>query len=402
MRKALQFGLLTIVFAVLGCRSKPVAGTTPSTDAGVSNTKVSGEITISAEEQAAQHIAVGLVEESAEPRTLDVPGRIALPDSSEWRVGVLITGRIAVVSAGLGDYVHKGQVLAKMHSHDVHEARADYQIALSNRLKVEAAQALAQKESDRTQRLYSLKAASVEQVELAHQDLENARAEARNVEITVQRERTHLQDTLGIPADISANAKGEDNDLIPIVAPADGFVLQKKVTVGSTIDPGTDAFMLGNLQHLWMLASVGEKDLPLLRLGEPAIITVPGTGDALHGTLTNLGQQFDSTTRKMEIRITLPNLSNRLKPEMLVEASLPVGTNQQVLRVPQQAIQQINGQDAVFVRLADDRFLVRFVRVGPISGSKVQILEGLAAGEKVVTQGSFIVKSELLRATIGD
>lgn len=356
---------------------------------------------ISAQEQSAQHIQVSTVELGSEPRTLSLPGRITLPDNAKWRVGVLTTGRIAAISANLGDYVHKGQILARMHSHDVHEARADYQIALSNRLKMNAARDLAQREYDRTKRLYALKASSVEQVEMAHQELLNAEAEARNVEISVQRERTHLEDTLGIPADIPANSSGEESELIPIVAPADGYVLQKNVTVGSTIDPTVDAFMIGNLSRLWMLASVGEKDLPLLQLGERAEVTIPGSPEAIAGTLTNLGQQFDPTKRKMEVRIEVPNRVNRLRPEMLAEATLPLGRSESALRIPQQAIQQVSCQDAVFVRTADDRFLVRFVRTGPISGSMVEILEGLREGEHVVTQGSFIVKSELLRSTIG-
>lgn len=402
MKRSFQYLLLLTVVALMGCKGKASSATDTSVAEGKPSEKTPGEVAVSKEEQAAQHIEVGWVEVGSEPRMLTVPGRIALPDNAMWRVGVLTTGRIAEVFANLGDFVHKGQVLAKMHSHDVHEARADYQTALSNRLKVEAAKALAQKEFDRTQRLYTLKAASVEQVEMAHQELVNAEAEARNVEISVQRERTHLEDSLGIPADIPPNSSGEENDLIPIVAPADGFVLQKNVTVGSTIDPATDAFMLGNLGRLWMLASVGEKDLPLLRLGESAEITVPGSTDSIRGTLTNLGQQFDATTRKMEVRIELPNSGSQLKPEMLAEAKLPLGRSETSLRIPQQSIQQVSGQDAVFVRVADNRFLVRFVRTGPIAGSKIEILEGLTSGEQVVTQGSFIVKSELLRSTIGD
>jgi cobalt-zinc-cadmium efflux system membrane fusion protein len=402
MKRSLSSVFLLLVIGLMGCKNKPAALMDASSEGTKSGEKISGEVVVSGQEQAAQHIEVGTVEVASEPRTLSVPGRIALPDNAMWRVGVLTTGRIAVVSANLGDYVHKGQVLAKMHSHDVHEARADYQVALSNRLRMNAARDLAQREYDRSKRLYALKAASVEQVEMAHQDLLNAEAEARNVEIAVQRERTHLEDTLGIPADIPSNATGEENDLIPIVAPADGYVLQKSVTVGSTIDPNTDAFTIGNLGRLWMLASVGEKDLTLLRVGERATVTIPGSATAIPGTLTNLGQQFDPTTRKIEIRIEVPNEGNHLRPEMLAEASLPVGRSETALRVPQQAIQQVSGQDAVFLRVAEDRFLVRFVKTGHISGSMVEILEGLSADEQVVTQGSFIIKSELLRSTIGD
>jgi len=72
------------------------------------------------------------------PAVLSLPGHIALPDNATWRVGVLTDGRVEKVYANLGDYVHKGQILARMHSHDVHDARAAYQTALADRAKLEA------------------------------------------------------------------------------------------------------------------------------------------------------------------------------------------------------------------------------------------------------------------------
>jgi cobalt-zinc-cadmium efflux system membrane fusion protein len=92
---------------------------------------------------------------------LQSPGKIVLPDNESWHVGVLTTGRIERVYANLGDYVHKGEVLARMHSHDVHEAQAAYAMAVAEKSRLQSAESLAQVNFDRMQRLYALRAASV-------------------------------------------------------------------------------------------------------------------------------------------------------------------------------------------------------------------------------------------------
>jgi cobalt-zinc-cadmium efflux system membrane fusion protein len=90
----------------------------------------------------------------------------------------------------------------------------------------------------------------------------------------------------------------------------------------------------------------------------------------------------------------------KLKPEMLANAEIPVGKNKPTLLVPSDAIQQIDGQDAIFVRTAPDRFSIRPVRVGETSEGRTPVLEGLKAGDQIVIQGSFILKSQLLKSSI--
>ena len=399
--------LVTILFLISlelcwsGCSSKAVpVATDVKSNASQSTSR---EAVISSAEQTAQGIEVEVVKINDLPGLVSVPGHIALPDNAVWRVGVLTDGRIETVNANLGDYVHKGEILARMHSHDVHDARAAYQLAVSEQARLKAAAALAQKEYERAQRLYALKAASVEQTEIAKQEVINAQTAVQNAEFTVIRERTHLEETLGIPADVPANSHTEENDLIPIVAPASGYILQKNVTPGATILPSTDAFVIADLHRLWMLASVDENKLAQLQLGQPATVTLPDLpGQSFAGRVTNLGQEFEPTTRRMQIRIELDNKDNRLRPEMLAKADLPVGESRSALLIPQDAIQQVNGQDSVFVRTSPDRFVMHPVQTGEAVQGMVQISSGIKPGDQVVTHGSFLVKSQLLRSTIGD
>jgi membrane fusion protein, heavy metal efflux system len=118
------------------------------------------------------------------------------------------------------------------------------------------------------------------------------------------------------------------------------------------------------------------------------------------GRITNLGQRFDPETRLMQIRIELNNPNNRLRPEMLAVAEIPAGAAQSRVTVPSDAVQQINGQDVVFVRTSADHFVVRPVRTGETSAGRTPVLEGIASGDQVVVHGSFVLKSRLLKSTL--
>ena len=359
------------------------------------------EVVLSASEQQFALIATQALRPSERQDVISVAGRIALADNRTWRVGVLVTGRIEAVYAGLGDYVHKRQVLARLHSHEVHDARAQYETALSEMTRLQAAADLAQRNYDRMQTLLSLKATSILQTEQARQDLVSAQTALKNGRIEVDRERIHLEDNLGIPADRPDADHGDEADLVPVTAPGSGYILKKNVSPGTSVEPSIDLFVIGDLSQVWMLASVRQEHLAELRVGQSVTVTLPGEpGRPFSGKITNLGQAFDPATRVMQVRIVLANPDNRLRPEMLANAEIPVGESKRVLVVPSDALQQIDGQDIVFVRTAADRFTVRPVRTGETTSGQTPILDGLQPGEQVVVRGSFVLKSHLLKSTM--
>jgi cobalt-zinc-cadmium efflux system membrane fusion protein len=398
-RAALLF-LISLSFSAMSCNGA-------NTSAAVGTEKSSerrgnqDEIVLSAAEQLSGMIATQTVRSSDEHDALPVRGRIALADNRTWRVGVLVDGRIEAVYAGLGDYVHKGQVLARMHSHEVHDARAQYQTALSELTRLQAAANLAQRNYDRVQTLLSLKAASIQQTEQARQEVVSAQAALKDGQIEVERDRIHLEDNLGIPADSPQDKGSEEVDLVPVRAPGSGFILKKNVSPGATAEPSMDLFVIGDLSEVWMLASVRQENLGELRLGETVSVMLAGLpGRRFPGHIANLGQELDPTTRAMQVRIVLNNNESRLKPEMLATAEIPVGSLKSTLVVPADALQQIDGQDVVFVQTAPDRFAIRIVRTGEAVNGQVRVFEGLKAGEQVVIKGSFLLKSQLLKSTI--
>jgi cobalt-zinc-cadmium efflux system membrane fusion protein len=299
-----------------GCRHAP-DDTKSKSSADDGNKASSGELTLSSQAQSEEKIEVAPVELGTAVVSQRARGHIALPDNATWRAGVVSEGRVEQVYFNLGDAVKKGQVLARIHSHDVHDIRAEYSNAVAERARLQAAEALLQKNYDRSQRRYALKAESVSQVETAKQELVNAQSATHEADTIVLREETHLTEILGVQADVLVD-NSDDADLIPIKAPAGGRILQKNVTPGSTISPSTDAFVIGNLSRLWMLASVDAATLPKLHLGQTATVTLP---DAMYtGRITNLGQEFDPVTRLMQVRVEIQNPDDRLRPEMLAAA----------------------------------------------------------------------------------
>ena len=252
---------------------------------------------------------------------------------------------------------------------------------------------------DRADKLLELKAGSQQQAEQARQDLVAAQTAVRSEQVEVDRLKDLLEDDLRVPADPKPG--DETADQVPIIAPASGYILEKNVTLGKAIDTMDDTFVIGDLSEVWMLASVRQDQLGSLHMGQPVRVTVAGVGgQAFEGKITNLGQQIDPLTRTMQVRIALANSKNLLRPGMLATAELPAGESRMTMLVPSDAVQQINGQDVVFVRVAPDRFAVRAVETAETANGETPIRQGLKGGEQVVVRGSFVLKSEILRAAI--
>ena len=399
MTRYLQVFALIIVAVTSACGGGSAPPAEHATAASQAAKVPKDQVVLSAEEQATGKIQTQPVTTTDIPAMLRVSGRITRAADRTWRVGVRTNGLVRTVRANVGDLVRKDQILARFHADEVREERAKHRNAVSELQRLQAAATLARRNFDRAQSLLELKATSAVAVDQARQDVVAAEAAVKNAQTEVERSTDVLEEDLRVPAEPKAG-NGEA-DQVPIVALASGYVLEKNISPGQTIAPGQDAFVIGDLSQLWMLASVRQDSLGQLRVGQTATVTLPGLGgERFVGTITNLGQELDPTTRAMQVRIVLNNTGQRLRPEMLANADIPLGQSTSMLTVPSDAIQQINGQDVVFVRTAADRFTVRPVRVGPTDAGRTPVLEGLKAGDQVVVHGSFTLKSHLLRSTM--
>jgi cobalt-zinc-cadmium efflux system membrane fusion protein len=368
--------------------------------------EASNIVRLSAEGQRQAGVAVEPARLRSIPQVLRSPARLTNNENQTWRVGAVTEGRIVRVFANPGDRVRYRQVLARMHSHEIHESRAEYTKSVAELDRLRAAEAYARRLRDRARRLLDLKAGAVEQVEHAEAELRNAETAVRNAEVEVDRARRHLTDFLGIAAEESEEHEkheSDDHELIPVRAPAAGTVLSRAVTPGTVVSPASEVFVISDLSTLWAIADVNEEHLGKLRAGMPARLTVHAYGDRVFaGRIGRLGEALDPATRTVRVRVDVPNSGGLLKPEMYATAEIELGGSATGLFVPAEAAQEVRGQTVVFVRKRAEEFEARPVELGPAVGDAVRILRGVASGEDVVSRGSFILKSEFLKATLAE
>ncbi|MGE5645458.1 MAG: efflux RND transporter periplasmic adaptor subunit [Acidobacteriota bacterium] len=339
------------------------------------------------------------------PETIRASARLTNDENLTWRVGAITEGRVVQVLAAPGDFVKAGLPLARIHSHEVHDSRAQYRNAQTELMRTNANYQYALKARDRARRLFELKAGSQEQVEHAEAELRNAEAAASTARIEADRTRRHLVEFLGVPEeggdDHQPGAESDERDLIPVRSPAAGTVLARNVTPGTVVTPSNDLFVLCDLSSLWAIAEVNQDYLSKLREGMPVRVFVQAwPGQPFAGKIGQIGQSLDPATRTVKVRVDLPNRSGRLKPEMYASAEIELGNSEPAVFVPEEATQEVRGQNVVFVRSAPDRFEVRPIETGRRLDGALEILRGVRAGEPVAVRGAFVLKSEYLKAAL--
>jgi Cu(I)/Ag(I) efflux system membrane fusion protein len=214
--------------------------------------------------------------------------------------------------------------------------------------------------------------------------------------------RTRLT-VLGMaPAEIDAiEQTGEPRRLVTVVAPRSGVVINRGITVGTSVDPSTALLTIADLSRVWVLAEVPESDIPGIRVGTTAQLDFPASGrqpfaarvDFLYPTLTD-------RTRTLRVRFSTANAGGGLRPGLYGTAAFE-STGQRVITVPRDAVVDTGVQQHVFVATGD-RFEPRAITLGVQLADRVEVRSGLEAGELIVAAGVFLLDSESrLRATGG-
>lgn len=336
------------------------------------------------------------------PQQLMVAGQVAMDERHTEHLGARADGVVERVLVLPGDTVRAGQVLAWLHSHAVHETAGALAQAFAAEDRQTSAMKFAEINRDRYQRLLSLQVASPEEAQRAGQELMQAQQGLADAEANVRMEREHLSELLQVPPATLTPQTIYTRELIPIRAEGSGSVVERNITPGQVLTTGQQAFMVSDLSTVWVMAAVNEKDLPQVRVGEPANVSAQGLhGDTLHGKVRMLGDQLDSDTRTVPVRIVVPNPGMRLRPGMFVTTSIDLGATAEGMYVPESALQDVNGMQAVFVTPDNAHFTVRGVKLGEHVHGFVQVLQGLSSTDHVVIDGAFIVKGELLKSSVG-
>jgi cobalt-zinc-cadmium efflux system membrane fusion protein len=317
---------------------------------------------------------------------LRVPGIVKANEYREVHVTPLVGGVVKEVPVVLGDHVKRGQPLAIIFSSELAEAETQYVSYLAE-LDAE------HKKLERTENLVKLGAASQqEQEEVA------ATHAAHESHVRAALERLKL---LGASdRQIAALKQAEQiNPNLVVPAPINGVVLTRNANLGLVVNAAQELFTVADLSTVWIMASVNEKDFASVRVGSQANITAPAYSSRnWKGRVTYIQPQVDPTTRTAQARIEVANPGETLRIEMYVDVEFTApGASGPV--VPEAAVQSIGERRFVFlpVKNNDGSFVLREVRLGPPADGHYSVIEGLRLQDEVVTDGSFILKSESVR-----
>jgi cobalt-zinc-cadmium efflux system membrane fusion protein len=318
----------------------------------------------------------------------EFPATVQANENELAEVTTLIRGRVVKVYVDVGQDVKKDALLAMLHSTDLGVAEGAY---LKSAAKLHEAKLAYERARD----LYEQKVVSLAELQRREATMKTAQAEAREA-----RNRLEL---LGVPRQEVERLDREDTIKadVSLRAPFDGRVIMRKITRGEVVETQQKLFTVADLSDVWVVGNVPEKDVQFIRKDQKVNVIVSAYPHAIvPGTITYVGDVLDPATRTMRLRVTVLNPDRLLKPEMFATVLVYAAATPDALTVPLEAVQNGPTGTMVFVQRGTNDFEVRTVKVGSEEGEVVTVLEGVSAGEQVVTKGSFVLKSEMERHKI--
>lgn len=411
--------------------------------------KEGGSVELEPEALKAAGIETAEVTERQPGALLRVTGAVETNQQQTQQVTPLVAGRVERVNVALGDRVGRGAALAVVSSPQVaemhgklHEAETRLNLAQQtlarlrqpeNRVTVLQAKARldeAEASLRRTQRLIELGAGAGKDLVAAetayksakaeyefqnnislNRDAQQAQAEAETARVEVAHLRNSLR-TLGadMPEGEHATVR-HDTSVVILRAPASGTITERLVNAGAGIEAGKPLFTVANISTLWVIANVPEAQVGRLRVGTPAEVRSAALGDgAISGRVNYIDPKLNEETRTARVRVEIANRQERLKVGMFVEVGFQgAGTTpgtpaESAVAIPEAAIQRIAERTVVFLpeEGKEGHFEVRDIEVGGTHDRFTRVTSGLKPGERVVTKGSFTLKTMLLKGEMGE
>ncbi len=320
----------------------------------------SGDVAIEADRQQLLGVRTGMVElrpVSAEVRAV---GRVAFDETRLEDVTVKYGGSIGRLHVEqTGQAVRRGQTLFTLYSPELYAAQQEYLATLASQK--------AARQTSVPDRADYLVAAARQKLRLW--DLSDA--QIRRIEET-----------------------GEAVREIAVPSPASGYVVEKDVVQGAAVQPGMRLFRIAGLDRVWIEAEVYESELPRVRTGQSAVVTLPYLpGEELRGRVSLILPVLNPESRTGRVRIEIANPRRLLRPDMYADVLLKT-EGKEALMVPESAVIYTGPRQIVFVDLGEGRFRQQEVRLGAKSGDAFEVLSGLQPGDRVVTSGNFLIDAE--------
>ena len=378
----LAFGMGIGTLLLTDRASQPVARENGHTDHGEHAEEGDGHAEEGRLELSVTQIeAAGIELARAVPRTLSkrisLAGEIRLDDDRTAHIFPRAGGVVESVRVNLGQAVKKGELLAVIASQQVSDQRSEL-AAAERRAK------LARTTLEREQQLWRDGVS-------AEQDYLQARQALEEAEIALGNARQKM-------SALSGSVTLGGGNRYELRAPFDAVVVEKHLVPGEVVGDATNAFILSDLSRVWATFNVSPKDLRLVQVGRFVRISAPELGAEVSGSVAYVGNLLGEQTRSATARATLENPEGAWRPGLFVSVLLATESRDVKVTVPQQAIQTLEDKPVVFVRVPGG-FLVQEVVLGERDEGHVEITGGLAAGTELAAAGSFILKSELGKAS---
>lgn len=332
-------------------------------------------------QETAKLAGIQTVKAAARPNAsaITAPVRLAYDATKLAHINARSPGVVRALKVDLGSKVKKGHPLIVIDSPDVGADRARLAAAKS-RVDV------AEENYNREKQLQSEGIASRKSFLATQQEFETAKSEYAALAASLS--------VLG--------AGGGGAGSYTLSAPIDGVVTERKVTIGKLVGSEEVLLEVVDTSSMWADLDVAESDLTAVAMGQSVSIKLDGLGDReITGTITYVAPAVDPHTRTAKVRVPLVNPEGLLRANMYGQARIAAGPSRTSVAVPRAALQEAKGAQLLFVRLAEDQFETRRVQVGATDSEFVEILKGVKAGEDVVTTGSFLLKTETLKDSIG-
>jgi len=327
------------------------------------NRAAADAVQVSPEKQQLIGVEYGTAEYETTADTIRAAARVTLDETKIVKVQTRLEGWIGRVFADFtGKYVKKGDPLATVYSPDALATEQEYLLAL------------------RAQR--TMREGAMPEMAAGNDNL-----------VAAARKRLELWDISGQQID-EVGRTGKPIENLTVYAPASGYVTERNAFPNSHVTSDTVLYTLADLSTVWVVADVFEYEAAGVRLGQAATLTLDYMpGWTFHGRVSYILPGVDAASRTLKARIEVANPGERLKPDMYGQVEIHTGGARRLM-APESAVLDSGDRQQVFVDLGNGNLQPRPVRVGERVGGKVEILEGLRAGQRIVTSGNFLLDSE--------
>ncbi len=313
---------------------------------------------------------------------VDVPAEVQLDPARVAHVTSLAAGRLSSVGANVGDRVEKGQVLAALESAELGETRSSVDRAQAT---LEAARSSYERQKQLHEEGIGAERAFVE-----------ARSELRQAEAALASVRRRL----------GVYGKGGSGASSFIRSPLAGEIIERHASVGEVVGPDAPLFVVADLRRVWIIGRVYPQQVAAASKGKPITLSLDAyPGRTWSAALDYVAPTLDEATRTLQVRAELDNAEGQLRPGLFGTLSLPPAGSDgdKVPTIAADAVLDLDGQPSVFI--PDDEsgtYRAVPVTVGARSHGRVAITSGLEPGQAYVASGSFVLKSQLLSAELGE